>query len=69
MREIFASTEGVVDVDWYAEDIQEKYRLVVDAEKAALSGISTQTIAQTLALAVDGHSAGLAHWPGEAEDL
>ena len=69
VREIFASTEGVVDVDWYAEDIQEKYRLVVDAEKAALSGISTQTIAQTLALAVDGHSAGLAHWPGEAEDL
>ena len=69
VREIFEDTKGVVDVDWYAEEPQEKYRFVVDREKAALSGISTQAVAQTLALAVDGYTAGLAHWPGEAEDL
>ena len=69
IREILQSTEGVVDVDWYVEDQQPKYRFAVDKEKAALHGISTQMVARTLAIAVHGARAGLAHVPDEAEDL
>ncbi|MBI2501670.1 MAG: efflux RND transporter permease subunit [Candidatus Latescibacteria bacterium] len=69
VRRIFEETEGVVDVDWYAEDLQPKYRLVVDREKAGLHGLSAAQLAQTLAIAVDGADAGLAHLPDEAEDL
>ena len=41
IRGIFERTPGVVDVDWYVEDPQPGYRFVVDKEKAALNGIST----------------------------
>ncbi len=66
---IFEETEGVVDADWYAEELQDKIRFVVDREKAALSGVSVEAVARTLALFVDGYTVGLAHWPEEAEDL
>ena len=39
MRDIFARTPGVVDVDWYVESPHPKELLVVDKEKAALHGI------------------------------
>ncbi len=45
IRDIFDKTEGVVDVDWYVEDDQPKYRFVVDKEKAALNGVSAEQIA------------------------
>ena len=44
-------TDGVVDVDWYVEDDQPEYRLVVDQEKAALNGVSEDDIARTVRLA------------------
>ncbi|NKB71510.1 MAG: AcrB/AcrD/AcrF family protein [Candidatus Latescibacteria bacterium] len=69
LRDLLDGTEGMVDVDWYAEEQQPKIRFVVDKEKAALHGISTETVAQTLALSVQGVGAGLAHLPEEAEDL
>ena len=69
VRQVFEQTEGVVDVDWYAEDLQPKYRLIVDREKAGLHGLDATQVAQTLAIAVDGAGAGLAHLPDEAEDL
>jgi len=69
IREIFEKTEGVVDVDSYTEEVQPKYRFVVDKEKAALNMVSTQAVAQSLAIAVGGTSAGLVHVPEEAEDL
>ena len=65
----FDETDGVVDVDWYVEAQQPKYRFVVDKEKAALNGISTEQVAQSLAIAVGGMTAGLAHVVEEAEDL
>ncbi len=37
VKEIFEKTNGIVDVDWYVEDDQPKYKLVVDKEKAALA--------------------------------
>ena len=69
IRDIFDQTPGVVDVDWYVEDDQPKYRFVVDKEKAALNGVSTGQIAATLRIAVDGMQAGLAHQPNEKEDV
>ena len=57
IRDLFKRTDGVVDVDWYVEDDQPKYTLVVDKEKAALNGISEDDIARTMA-------AGLRRLPG-----
>lgn len=67
--EVFEKSEGVVDADWYTEADQTKYRFVVDKEKAALNGVSTEQVAQTLSIAVGGVVVGLAHQDEEAEDL
>jgi multidrug efflux pump subunit AcrB len=69
IKEIFARTPGVVDVDWYVEAPQPRVRLVVDREKAALNGITADQVVQTLALAVGGAEAGLLHLPSEKEDV
>ena len=69
VRQIFQQTPGVVDVDWYLEADQTKTKFVIDKEKAALHGISAETISQTLLLAVGGASVALLHDPGEKEDV
>jgi multidrug efflux pump subunit AcrB len=69
IRDIFKRTEGVVDIDWYVEDAHPKDRFVVDKEKAALHGISAETVSSTLQIAVGGLPAGLLHVPGEQEDV
>ena len=69
VRSIFQSTPGVVDVDWYVEADQPKSRFVIDKEKAALVGISAETISQTLRIAVGGDSVDLLHVPREKEDV
>jgi multidrug efflux pump subunit AcrB len=69
VREVFTSTPGVVDVDWYLEADQPKARFVIDKEKAALHGISAETISQTLRIAVGGESVDLMHLPREKEDV
>jgi multidrug efflux pump subunit AcrB len=48
IRDLFKSTDGIVDVDWYVEDEQPKFRMLVDKEKAALHGISEDDIARTM---------------------
>ena len=69
MRDLFKQTKGVVDVDWYVEDDQPKYRLSVDKEKAAISGVSQEDIARTMQVASSGHAAGLLHQDAEKEDV
>jgi len=66
---IFQTTEGVVDADWYMEADQVEWRFVVDKEKAALHGISTEHVTNALTLALNGMKVGLAHQPQEKEDL
>ena len=66
---IFERTPGVVDVDWYVEDPQTGYRFVLDKEKAALLGISTDQMVEALRVALSGASPGLAHLPAEKEDV
>jgi multidrug efflux pump subunit AcrB len=67
--DIFHSTSGVVDTDWYIEADQPKVEFVIDKEKAALHGISAETISQTLKIAVGGESVDLLHVPREKEDV
>ena len=69
MRDLFKRTDGVVDVDWYVEDDQPKYRLIVDQEKAALNGISEDDVARAMQVASAGYQAGLLHQASEKEDI
>ena len=59
----------MVDVDWYVEDDQPKYHLIVDEEKAALNGISKDDIARTMQMASAGYQAGLLHQDAAKEDI
>ena len=67
--DIFHDTPGVVDTDWYIEADQPKVEFVIDKEKAALHGISAETVSQTLKIAVGGESVDLLHVPREKEDV
>jgi multidrug efflux pump subunit AcrB len=67
--DIFHNTKGVVDTDWYIEADQAKARFVIDKEKAALHGISAETISQALQIAVDGATVDLLHAAREKEDV
>ena len=69
IRDLFKRTDGVVDVDWYVEDDQPKYRLAIDKEKAALNAISEDDIARTMRIASAGEVAGLLHVDSEKEDV
>ena len=59
MAEIFRKTPGIIDVDTSVRDPQTRYRVVVDQEKAALSGVSVKEIGRSLALALHGESGTL----------
>ncbi len=69
IKHIFATTDGVVDVDWYVEDDQKKLIMKVDREKAALHGISSEMISQSLRIALGGMSGGLIHYENEKEPV
>ncbi len=57
VKDIFETTPGVVDVDWYVEGPGPKLDLDVDREKAARAGISPEAIARTLRVALAGADA------------
>ncbi len=69
VREIFESTDGVVDVDWWQEDPQAKLVFRVDREKAALHGVAAAEVVRTLRLALSGEDAGSLHDPDELEPV
>ena len=69
VRRIFQDVDGIVDIDSYIEADQPKAKFVIDKEKAALNGISAETISQTLQIAVGGQSVDLLHLPREKEDV
>jgi multidrug efflux pump subunit AcrB len=69
IKKIFEETDGVVDVDWFVEDNQKKLNLVVDKEKAAANGISTEAVARSVSIGLNGMSAGLVHFENEKEPV
>ncbi len=69
VRGFMEHTDKVVDVDDTVEADQVKYHFVTDKVKAALHGISTRDIAQTLRAGIAGESPGIAHQPRERTPL
>ncbi|HPI92559.1 MAG TPA: efflux RND transporter permease subunit [Deltaproteobacteria bacterium] len=69
VKDIFLKTESVVDVDWFVEDDQRKLVLEVDEVKAAANGISTDTVAKSLNIALAGSVAGLVHLERERDPV
>ncbi len=64
-----AREPGVVDVDISTEEDQVRWVFETDKPKAALSGISTERIAQTVAMSLGGDKTTVAHKPEEVEPL
>jgi multidrug efflux pump subunit AcrB len=58
VRKLLEGEPGVVDVDTMVEADQTKYVFAVDKEKASLHGVSSDTIATTIRLALDGMMPG-----------
>ncbi|HWR34322.1 MAG TPA: efflux RND transporter permease subunit [Clostridia bacterium] len=69
IKGIFQQTPGVVDVDWYVEDPQAKYDMVVDLDKAALHGVSAADVTRTVQIGLGGSTAGLLHTTDSREDV
>jgi multidrug efflux pump subunit AcrB len=69
IKKIFQETPGVVDVDWYVEDAQNKYDMKVDLDKAALQGVSAAEVARTVQIGLSGASTGLLHDPASRGDV
>ena len=65
VREIFATTDGVVDVDWEVEAAGPRLEILVDREKAIRAGITVEQVVRTVRVALDGADAGLIHDPDE----
>lgn len=63
------SEPGVSDVDSTVEDDSDRLVFVTDKEKAALSGVAAEDIAQTVRLALSGLDVARLHVPGEVNPL
>lgn len=69
MQELFKKTDGLVDIDIMREKPVSKYQIIPDKEKAALAGITTEQIAQVLALGLYGDVVSLVRLPDEKEQV
>lgn len=61
VRDIFAATDGVVDVDWYVESPQAKVSLDIDVQRAAAAGVTPAAVASVVRMAGAGEAAGILH--------
>ena len=59
---------GVVDIDDTVEADQQKLFFRVDRDKAGLNGIATETVVNTLRMALSGMSAGIVHTPSDQNE-
>jgi multidrug efflux pump subunit AcrB len=69
IKGLFAQTNDVVDIDWQMEDDQAEYQFDVMKEKAALMGISTRQITQTLQMALGGQEVTQLYKENEQEQV
>ena len=67
--EVFASTDDVVDIDDSVTEDFTEYNIVIDREKAMLTGIPPATIAETLRAFVAGVDVGTVHLEYEKEPV
>jgi multidrug efflux pump subunit AcrB len=68
-REVFATTDDVVDIDDSVTDDMTLYQIDVDRERAALAGIMPAQVAQTLRAFLAGYDAGTVHMEDEKEPV
>ncbi|MFP4348915.1 MAG: efflux RND transporter permease subunit, partial [Desulfococcaceae bacterium] len=69
IQKIMKAEPYVVDIDDMAEAPRERIDFVVDKEKAALHGVSTAAIIQTLRTALSGAHPAMVHVPDERQPL
>ncbi len=69
IKTIMAEEPFVVDIDDTTIATSEKIDFLVDKEKAALHGVSTQQIIQTLRIALGGNTPATVHTPQERQPL
>ncbi|MFU8860563.1 MAG: efflux RND transporter permease subunit [Cyclonatronaceae bacterium] len=55
IKNIFAATPGIVDIDWMVEDEQVEYRFRVQREKAAMAGVMPNQVSQSLGMVLGQH--------------
>ncbi|MDH3342929.1 MAG: efflux RND transporter permease subunit, partial [Gammaproteobacteria bacterium] len=67
--EVFENTGDVVDIDDSVTDSYTEYNIIVDREKAMLTGIAPVTIAETLRAFVAGVDVGTVHLEYEKEPV
>jgi len=65
VRQVFAQTAEVVDIDDSVKNQIPQMKLVVDRQKANQAGLSAQDIAQTLRIAIAGTDTSILKVPGE----
>ena len=63
VKEVFATTDGVVDVDWEVEATGPRLEIIVDREKAIRAGITVEQVVRTVRIALNGADVGLIHVP------
>lgn len=61
VKQRFAKTEGVVDVDWMVEDRQPEYYFHIDKEKSMRVGLAPMQVQQAIQGALSGTTAGSLH--------
>ena len=69
VKDIFAGTEGVVDVDWRVQAPQTKYTFTVNKEKAMQMGVPAQRITQSMRLALSGQDVSTLHADAEEDPV
>lgn len=69
IKQLFAKTDQVVDIDDSVKETQDKYLVLVDKEKAALTGVSTEQVVQTLRLSVGGMAVSTLHRSGAKNSI
>ncbi|MGD9308874.1 MAG: efflux RND transporter permease subunit, partial [Desulfosarcina sp.] len=69
VKQVMAAEPFVTDIDDSTEADRQRIDFVVDKEKAALHGVSTQQIIQTLRIALSGDTPATVHRPMERQPL
>ncbi|MDD4073427.1 MAG: efflux RND transporter permease subunit, partial [Desulfobacterales bacterium] len=69
IKALMKNEPSVVDIDVMAEAARDKINFILDKEKAALHGVDTRTVIQTLKMAIGGMSPATVHISGERQPL
>lgn len=69
VKEVFAATPSVVDVDWYMNDPHPETRIRVETDKSLKNGVDPDRARKVIAASIGGETAGLLHDVNSREDV